>query len=120
MSEPVLSVLYVNDEAMLLEITRSALKPLGFYVETAESGSAALDMLRNKRYEAIISDYQMPGMDGIALLKEIRCKDPYIPFILFIGPGVEEVVIEAIECGADIYLMKGGDIHLQINELPKK
>ena len=59
----------------------------------------------------------MPGMDGIAFLKAVRERFGDIPFILFTGRGREEVVIEAINNGADSYLQKGGDPEAQFAEL---
>ena len=63
--------------------------------------------MKNTSYEAIISDYQMPGTDGIEFLK-VRASDKTIPFIIFTGRSREEVVIEALNEGADFYLQKGG------------
>jgi PAS domain S-box-containing protein len=120
MPDAELSVLYVDDEVILLEITKLYLTSLGFLVETSDSGPRALKMIENTRYDAIISDYQMPGMDGITLLKEIRSRYPNLPFILFTGRGREDVVIEAIECGADFYLQKGGSPKPQFAELVHK
>ena len=67
-------------------------------------------------FEAIVSDYQMPDMDGIEFLKEVRRKDK-TPFILFTGKGREEVAIEAINSGADFYIKKGGEPLSQYSEL---
>ncbi len=62
----------------------------------------------------------MAGMDGITLLKEIRSRNPEIPFILYTGRGREEVVIEAIDNGADFYVQKGGKPAPQFKELTHK
>ncbi len=114
-------VLYVDDEPTLLEIARIYLGSAGgLEVTTATS---ALDVLGSgtlASYDAIISDYQMPDMDGIAFLKAVRARHGEIPFILFTGRGREEVVIEAINHGADFYLQKGGDPKSQFAELSHK
>ena len=81
------------------------------------SAQLALDIIRTKHYDAIVSDYQMPKMDGIEFLKRIRESGNSIPFIIFTGKGREEVVIEAINSGADSYLQKGGDPKAQFAEL---
>jgi PAS domain S-box-containing protein len=120
MPDTELSILYVDDEVMLLEVTGIYLTDMGFRVDTAESGEEALTKIREIRYDAIVSDYQMPDMDGITLLKEIRKEFPDIPFILFTGRGREEVVIQAIESGADFYLQKGGSPRPQYTELSHK
>ena len=120
MPEPPLSILYVDDEPLLLNVTRMYLESLGVIVDTAPSGAEALEKISGSTFDAIVSDYQMPGMDGIALLKVIRGRDLDIPFILFTGRGREEVVIEAIESGADYYLQKGGKPVPQFAELLHK
>jgi PAS domain S-box-containing protein len=114
-------LLYVDDEPGLLEICRLFLEKTGeFEVTCALSGSEALSLMQEKAFDAIISDYQMPGMDGIGLLKEVRASYGRIPFILFTGKGREEVVIAAINNGADFYLHKGGDPTAQFAELAHK
>jgi len=117
---PPISVLYVDDEAALLDIGRVFLERSGgFSVDTALSAQDALEQMQKKLYDAIVSDYQMPEMDGIAFLKRVRASGE-IPFILFTGKGREEVVIEAINNGADFYLQKGGDPKAQFAELAHK
>jgi len=74
-------------------------------------------MLAAIRYDAIISDFQMPEIDGITLLKEIRASGNTIPFIIFTGRGREDVVIEALNNGADHYIQKGGNPDAQFTEL---
>ena len=91
-----------------------------FSVETCTSPLKAREILDSTRYDAIVSDYQMPDMDGIAFLKYIRSQGQNLPFILFTGKGREEVVIEAINNGADFYLQKGGDPQSQFVELEHK
>ena len=100
-------ILYVDDEPDLLEIGRQFLETLGdFTVNTAESVADAKAMLINKPFDVIVSDYQMPGTNGIEFLKYVRQQYPDTPFILFTGRGREEVVIEAINNGAEAYLQK--------------
>jgi PAS domain S-box-containing protein len=116
-----ISVLYVDDEQALLEIARLFLEETGgFRVGTAISARDALKDDTIRSYDAIVSDYQMPGMDGIEFLKIVRERYGDIPFILFTGRGREEVVIEAINNGADFYLQKGGDPKAQFAELEHK
>jgi len=116
-----ISILYVDDEPGLLELCRIFLEQTGeFRVDTVESGAEALTRLATTQYDAVISDYLMPEMDGINLLKSIRQQDRDIPFILFTGRGREEVVIESINNGADFYIQKGGDPKSQFVELMHK
>lgn len=121
MVEPLVSVLYVDDEVSLLEIGKIFLERAGpFTVKTIPSADDALALLATSLPDAIVSDYQMPGMDGIAFLHHVREKFGDIPFILFTGRGREEVVIQAINDGADFYLQKGGDPRSQFAELAHK
>ena len=104
-----ISLLYVDDEPELLDIAKIFLEATAhFKVDTAGSAADSIVKLRASHYDAIISDYQMPGMDGIEFLKLVRAESD-IPFGLFTGKGREEVVIEAINHGADFYIQKGGD-----------
>jgi len=116
-----ISVLYVDDEVDLLEIARIFLEKDGeFSVGIMPSVQEALNSPLIETCDVIISDYQMPGMDGIAFLKTVRRRFKDLPFILFTGRGREEVVIEAINNGADFYLQKGGDPKAQFAELAHK
>jgi CheY-like chemotaxis protein len=113
-----ITVLYVDDEPVLLDIGNLFLERTGaFRVDTLPSAPAALEILKTRRYDAIVSDYQMPEMDGIAFLKAVRKTDPALPFIIFTGRGREDVVVEALNSGADHYLQKGGEPRSQFAEL---
>ena len=117
-SDPPISVLYVDDEQDLLMIGKVFLERAGgFRVSTITSAKEALNSSSFQSYDAIVSDYQMPEMDGIEFLKAVREQYGAIPFILFTGRGREEVVIEALNNGADFYLQKGGDPPSQFAEL---
>ncbi|MFA4878214.1 MAG: PAS domain S-box protein [Methanoregula sp.] len=116
-----ISILYVDDEPALLDIARLFLEKSGeMQVDTALSAADALQKLAGREYDIIISDYQMPDMDGIALLKVLKKNGNTTPFILYTGRGREEVVIEAINNGATFYLQKGGDPKSQYAELAHK
>ncbi len=116
-----ISVLYVDDESTLLEVTRVYLERTGnFSVKTAISAKQAIALLENESFDAIISDYQMPVMDGLQLLQHLRETNNQVPFILFTGKGREEVAIEALNSGADFYLQKGGEPKSQFAELVNK
>jgi PAS domain S-box-containing protein len=116
-----ISLLYVDDEQDLLEIGKFFLERSGkFRVDIMTSALEALKTSDIQSYDAIISDYQMPAMDGITFLKTVRGQFGDIPFILFTGRGREEVVIDAINNGADFYLQKGGEPKPQFAELSHK
>ena len=114
-------VLYVDDEPDLLELGKVFLeRSVDFNVTTATSAPEASRLLELERFDAIISDYQMPEMNGIQFLVEVRTRFGLIPFILFTGRGREDVVIQAINRGADFYLEKGGKPKAEFAELSSK
>jgi len=118
---PALSLLLVDDEPALLDLGKIFLERIpGITVTPAGSAAAALTLLAEREFDAVVSDYQMPEMDGIALLQKIRAKTRTLPFILFTGKGREDVVIEALNSGADHYVQKGGEARSQYTDLAHK
>jgi DNA-binding NtrC family response regulator len=117
----VLSVLYVDDEPLLLDIGKLYLERCSdISVSVSSSVEDALTLLETTSFDVIISDYQMPGTDGIGFLKILRKKNCTIPFILFTGRGREEVMVEAMSNGAMFYIQKGGHPRSPFAELNKK
>jgi CheY-like chemotaxis protein len=115
------SVLYVDDAAELRELGKLYLEMTGdFSVTPADSADRALAMLKDQSFDLILSDFDMPGMNGIGFLTEVRTRYHDIPFILFTGRGRDEIVVEAIAHGADFYLQKGGNAKAQFAELAHK
>ena len=113
-------VLMVDDDPSILEVSAIFLERAGdIKVDVAESAADALKRLldETRPYDVVISDYAMPEMDGIAFLKAVRSRDPHIPFILFTGKSREEVVIEALNSGADYYIQKDGNPKVLFTEL---
>ena len=111
-------VVYVDDEVGLLEITKDFLEVDGeVQVDLVSCPTEALTKIDQGSYDVIISDYQMPSMNGIELLKALRIRGDRTPFILFTGRGREEVAMEALNNGANLYLQKGGDPKVQFGEL---
>jgi PAS domain S-box-containing protein len=114
-------ILAVDDEPNLNILTKEFLEMSSYIkVDTAGSVSEARAMIAQKRYDVIVSDYQMPGEDGIQFLKSLRASGDNTPFILFTGKGREEVVIEAFDNGADAYLQKGGEQRSLFAELENR
>ena len=107
--EAPIRVLHVDNEAGFLKAAKTCLEMQGaLEVETALSVEEAMEKMKKKTYDAIVSDYVMPGKNGLEFLKELRDNGNKIPFIIFTGKGREEVAIKALNHGADQYLNKTG------------
>src|SRR5271157_363797 len=106
----IIRVLHVDDDIGFLSVSKECLEAQGnFEVQTTSSIKEAMKKLKKGKYDAVVSDYQLPGKDGLQFLKELRQKGNNIPFIVFTGKGREEVVIKALNLGADHYENKNGD-----------
>ena len=104
-----INILIVEDLLTTRLLLRKILKKLGYTnVALAEDGRAALDELKQKPFDLIISDWHMPNMDGLGLYKEID-KDPKlreIPFLLITAEKELDKVVEVIEAGVKEYVVK--------------
>ncbi|UUX91240.1 PAS domain S-box protein [Methanoplanus endosymbiosus] len=115
------NILYVDDEEILLTATKLYLEHSGeFVVDTASSADEGLNKIYGNNYDAVVSDYEMPEMNGVEFLSKVRSTGNDIPFIIFTGRGREDVVIDALNNGADFYLQKGGQPKAQFAELTSK
>ncbi len=107
-----IKTLLVDDERALLEQAETFIENINDEIEvfTVSSAEKALEMMNENDYDLIVSDYQMPVMNGLEFLEEVREeRNIDIPFIVFTGKGREEVAIKALNLGADRYIQKGGD-----------
>jgi PAS domain S-box-containing protein len=106
--EGTIRVLHVDDEQGVRETTALWLERVNdrFAVSTAGGGDAALDALDRESVDCVVSDYDMPGTNGLELLEAVRERHPDLPFILFTGKGSEEIASEAISAGVTDYLQK--------------
>jgi len=103
-----ITVLCVDDEPALTKLTSTYLERQfeSLEVRTVNEPEAALERFEQEEIDCIVSDYQMPKMNGVELLRAIRDRDADTPFILFTGEGSEEVASEAISAGVTDYLKK--------------
>ena len=113
-----MTILLADDEPNLLELGKVFLERNGdMKVVTALGAEEGMEFLRTTKIDGIISDYQMPGMDGIAFLQKVRIRYPDMPFMMYTGKGQEDVVISALRNGCDYYLPKGDDPKGEFAEL---
>ncbi len=103
------SVLHVDDDEAFVDATAAQLERehAALSVTTAVSPEHALEVLAESHVDCVVSDYQMPEMDGLAFLEAVREVDPDVPFILFTGKGNEEIAGDAVSAGVTDYLQKG-------------
>ena len=113
-----LRVLHVDDDADFLTSSKQILEMDGkFKVETAVSVEEAFNKLKLTHYDVVISDYEMPGKNGLQFLEEMKKNATKTPFILFTGKGREEVAVKALNLGAFRYINKHGDPEAVYTEL---
>jgi CheY-like chemotaxis protein len=115
-----MKVLIVDDDPSFLELSKTFLEVFhDIPSDTVDSAREALKMLEKDSYDVIVSDYDMPVMNGITFLRTIRDKRINIPFILFTGVG-EELMHQAIQNGANSFILKMNDPKTQYSELSKR
>jgi DNA-binding NtrC family response regulator len=105
------TVLIVDDKKVQLKTLRRALRIRGFLVVEAESGKQALDHLMNiNTIDIVLTDYAMPEMNGIVLLKKIRETNQRLPVIMMTAYGDKDLVIEAMHYRCTGFIDKPFDI----------
>lgn len=104
----IIRILHVDDEPDLADLTAMFLEreDTQFKIETTTSASDGLDRLRKTSFDCLISDYDMPGQNGIEFLETVRVEYPNLPFVLYTGKGSEEIASDAIAAGVTDYLQK--------------
>ena len=104
-----MKVLVVDDFATMRKIVRNILKQIGFEdITEAEDGSVALRLIKSEPVGLVVSDWNMPNMSGLDLLKEIR-KNPQtasLPVLMVTAEGLKENVMEAVKAGVNNYVVK--------------
>ena len=104
-----MQILIVDDFATMRHIIKNMLRQLGYanIVEAAD-GPAALRLLQREKVDLLISDWNMPHMDGLDLLKTIRADEHLkpLPILLVMAEGLKEYVMEAIKAGVNNYVVK--------------
>jgi DNA-binding NtrC family response regulator len=103
-------ILLVDDEKDFLEVMRERLETRGYSVATAISAAEALQKIKTDFFDAVILDLQMPGMDGLEALQQMKAKRPELQVILLTGHASVEKGVEAIKLGAMDFVEKPADL----------
>ncbi len=104
-----MNILIVDDFSTMRRIIKNILRQLGYVnIHEAEDGNAAIDILRKEKIHFIISDWNMPNMTGLELLKIVRTSEEWkdIPFLMVTAEGQKEHVIEAVKYRVSNYIVK--------------
>jgi len=103
-----IAVLHVEDDSQFAELTRRGIERElpAVTVETVGNANQAFDRIAASRPDCVVSDYQMPGRNGIEFLTELRAEHPKLPFILYTSKGSEAVASDAISAGVTDYIQK--------------
>ncbi|MCB2017914.1 MAG: sigma-54-dependent Fis family transcriptional regulator [Hydrogenophaga sp.] len=105
------SVLIVEDEPVLARNMLVYLERHGLSCQTASTGEEGLEVLESARPDAVVLDHNLPGKDGLSVLKLIREREPNMPVVMATGHGSETVAVEAMKSGAFDYLIKPVSLH---------
>jgi two-component system chemotaxis response regulator CheY len=104
-----MKILVVDDFPTMRRIVRNLLKELGYAnVDEAEDGAAGLSRLRNGGFDFVVSDWNMPNLDGLEMLKQIRADASlsHLPVLMVTAEAKKENIIAAAQAGADGYVVK--------------
>ncbi|WP_200531001.1 PAS domain-containing protein [Halorubrum sp. LN27] len=114
MSERI-DVLHVDDDPSVLDLTEAFLERelASVAVTSVTDPSAALDRLDDGEFDCVVSDYDMPGTDGLELFETIHSEHRKLPFVLYTGKGSEEIASQALNAGVTGYFQKGGPEQLR-------
>lgn len=125
-ADPKMKFLVVDDFSTMRRIVRNLLKELGFTnVEEAEDGVVALQKLGNGGFEFVVTDWNMPNMDGLTLLQTIRSTPhlKHLPVLMITAEAKKENIIAAAQAGASGYIVKpftAGTLSEKLNKIFEK
>ena len=104
------SILVVDDEPNVLSTIQAILQHEGYVVDACGDGAAALRAIRERHYDLVLTDLKMPGVDGLAVLAEVRRQAPETVTVMMTGYGSIDSALEAIQLGAYEYLLKPTEV----------
>jgi len=113
------NVLLVDDEEQFLEMLSQRLEVRGIKVDTVTGGEEAMDKITAKKFDAIVLDLVMPGIDGMETLRRLKEKNPDIQIIMLTGKATVKKGIEAMKLGAEDFLEKPVDLNVLMEKIKK-
>jgi CheY-like chemotaxis protein len=116
-----ISILLVDDESVLLDMGTIYLQRSGgLSVTTARSPGAAIALLEHERFDAVVTDYTMPGVEGAEFIRELRTRWVDLPIIVLSGRFRDEIVADCMQAGANAVIHKGGNPVERYGELKQE
>jgi DNA-binding NtrC family response regulator len=112
-------ILLVDDEEQFVQALSERLTLRGYNVTTSLSGEDALEKMKHYNYEVVILDVAMPGLDGVATLREVKKLKPLTEVIMLTGHATVETAIEGMKLGAADYLVKPCDTEELVTKINK-
>jgi DNA-binding NtrC family response regulator len=109
MTQP--SILVVDDELLIRDLLYDFFQQQGWTIAVAENGERALEILRTRKIDLLLTDIKMPQMDGLALTNQVRSLYPDIPVVLMTGYPSVETAVEGIKAKVEDYIIKPFNIN---------
>src|SRR5690348_3060974 len=100
------AILVVEDEAKMRRLLELQLADEGFVAQTAPDAETGLEMLSKQPYDVVVSDFKLPGMNGLEFLQSAKRIDAHIPVVIMTAYGTVESAVEAMKAGASDYVLK--------------
>ncbi len=113
------TLLIVDDEADIREVIKDTLINLDLHIDEAENGLEAKRLLETRTYDAILSDVNMPKMNGIEFLKYVRSENISTPFVILTAYGDKDLAIQALKLGAFDFIDKPWDLENMVQTVLK-
>ena len=109
MTQP--SILVVDDELLIRDLLYDFFQQQGWNIAIAENAERALEILRSRKIDLMLTDIKMPAMDGLALTTQVRSLYPHIPVVLMTGYPSVETAVEGIKAKVGDYIIKPFNIN---------
>src|SRR5215471_8838582 len=103
-------ILIVEDDAVFLRPLLRVVEAEGYEVRAMQSGEAALELLRHEDFDLVLADKQLPKMDGIELVRQIKAGHPDVAIVVMTAHATVEAAVEALRLGAVDFLLKPFDL----------